>query len=155
MQARDVHFSCVACVHWPACTRQNCVQQCVHTAVFVVLHALNVQAHACVKFKLSCTVSKVMTALFVSFYDAINIFVRSYQLRMYIRIDTCMLITVCVKVLVCAYVRSTKILKFSMVIFSILTALKLHCNYNVTNAHQSHFLGKACELYVEMCKIGC
>ena len=55
----------------------------------------------------------------------------------------------------CMYVRSTKILKFSMVIFSILTALKLHCNYNVTNAHQSHFLGKACELYVEMCKIGC
>ena len=40
-------ISCVVCVCFPMCARQNCLQQCVHTPVFKVLHALNVQAHAC------------------------------------------------------------------------------------------------------------
>ena len=51
--ARDVHLSCVACACYASCICQNRVQQCVYTPVIEVLHALNVQAHACVKFKLT------------------------------------------------------------------------------------------------------
>ena len=47
VQACDVDLSCVACVCYPTCVRQNHVQQCVHMPVFEVLHVLNVQAHAC------------------------------------------------------------------------------------------------------------
>ena len=47
VQARDMHLLCVACVCYPTRARQNRVQQCVHMPVFEVLHALNVQAHAC------------------------------------------------------------------------------------------------------------
>ena len=56
VRACDVHHSCVMCVCFLACAHQNHVQQCMHTPVFEVLHTLNVQAHACVKFKLSCTI---------------------------------------------------------------------------------------------------
>ena len=34
VQARDVHFSCVTCVCYPACAYQNHVQQCVHMPDF-------------------------------------------------------------------------------------------------------------------------
>ena len=39
-----MHPLCIACVHWPACTHQNCMEQCMQSSVFEVLHLLNVQA---------------------------------------------------------------------------------------------------------------
>ena len=49
VQARDIRTSlmCRVCVCHLKCTRQNCVQQCMHMPVFEILHTLNVQAHAC------------------------------------------------------------------------------------------------------------
>ena len=38
---------CVACIHWPMFTHQNCMQQCVHRQVFEVFDTLNMQAHKC------------------------------------------------------------------------------------------------------------
>ena len=59
MRACDVHLSCVMSVCYLACTRQNRVQQCMHTPGFEVLHALSVQAHACTCMRvLSCIVNE-------------------------------------------------------------------------------------------------
>ena len=60
--SRVLHVFAIPHVHTNiACTptlhaHQRCVQQCMLMPVFEVLHVLNVQAHTCVKFKLSCTV---------------------------------------------------------------------------------------------------
>ena len=70
VRACDVHLSCVVCVCYLLCSRQNRVQQCMHTAVFEVLHVLNVQAHACTcmreKLKLSCTISTMNKLLILN-----------------------------------------------------------------------------------------
>ena len=47
VRAHDVYLLCVTCVCYPTCACQNRMQQCVHMPVFEVLHALNMQAHAC------------------------------------------------------------------------------------------------------------
>ena len=59
--SHDMHLLCVGCVNWPACACQNCVQWCVHTPVFEVLHALNVQAHMCAY---TCVWSYIATHFF-------------------------------------------------------------------------------------------
>ena len=53
VRAHDVHLSCVACVCYPTCAHQNCVQKYVHTSVFEVLRGLNMQAHACTCIRVS------------------------------------------------------------------------------------------------------
>ena len=47
VQGRDVHLSCVMCVCYPACTRQNHMQQYMDMTIFKVLQVFDVQAHAC------------------------------------------------------------------------------------------------------------
>ena len=56
VRAHDVHHSCVACVHWQMCGCQNYVQQCM---CMPFLYMVNMQTHACVRFKLSCTVANI------------------------------------------------------------------------------------------------
>ena len=64
---------CVAYIHYLTFTRQNLVQQCMHTPVFEVSHALNLQAHVCICTHVS---SLIINELYHSYlmYQNLNLY---------------------------------------------------------------------------------
>ena len=47
VRTHDVNHWCVMYVHWQSCTCHNCIQQCMCTPIFQVLHMVNMQTRAC------------------------------------------------------------------------------------------------------------